>query len=36
VKTPPLVELPRLLSAAEHVVSDTDTDKDLRFQELDQ
>ncbi len=31
VKIPPLVELPRLLSAAEHVLSDTDTDEDLRL-----
>jgi serine/threonine-protein kinase HipA len=31
VKIPPLVELPRLLSAVEHVVSDTDTDEDLRL-----
>jgi serine/threonine-protein kinase HipA len=30
-KIPPLIELPRLLSAAEHVVSDTDSDDDLRF-----
>lgn len=28
---PPLVELPRLLSAAENVVSDSDSDEDLRF-----
>jgi serine/threonine-protein kinase HipA len=30
-KIPPLIELPRLLSAAEHVLSDTDTDDDLRL-----
>ena len=30
-KIPPLIELPRLLSAAEHVVSDTDSDEDLRL-----
>lgn len=30
-KIPPLIELPRLLSAAEHVVGDTDTDEDLRL-----
>jgi serine/threonine-protein kinase HipA len=28
---PPLVELPRLLSAAEHVVADSDSDEDLRL-----
>ncbi len=28
---PPLVELPRLLSAAEHVVGETDSDEDLRL-----
>lgn len=28
---PPLVELPRLLSAAEHVASDSDSDEDLRL-----
>jgi serine/threonine-protein kinase HipA len=28
-KIPPLIELPRLLSAAEHVMNDTDTDEDL-------
>lgn len=28
---PPLIELPRLLSAAEHVASDSDTDEDLRL-----
>lgn len=28
---PPLVELPRLLSASDHVLSDTDTDEDLRL-----
>jgi serine/threonine-protein kinase HipA len=31
MKIPPLIELPRLLSAAEHVLSDTDTDEDLRL-----
>jgi serine/threonine-protein kinase HipA len=30
-KIPPLMELPRLLSAAEHVLSDTDSDEDLRL-----
>jgi serine/threonine-protein kinase HipA len=30
-KIPPLIELPRLLSAAEHVLADTDTDEDLRL-----
>ena len=30
-KIPPLVDLPRLLSAAEHVAGDTDTDEDLRL-----
>ena len=30
-RIPPLIELPRLLSAAEHVLSDTDTDEDLRL-----
>src|SRR2546426_3594665 len=30
-RIPPLVELPRLLSAAEHVLSDTDSDEDLRL-----
>ncbi len=30
-KIPPLVELPRLLSAAEHVVGNSDTDDDLRL-----
>lgn len=30
-KIPPLIELPRLLSAAEHVLSDTDRDEDLRL-----
>jgi len=29
-RIPPLIELPRLLSAAEHVLSDTETDEDLR------
>lgn len=31
VPIPPLVELPRLLSAAEHVADDSDTDEDLRL-----
>lgn len=31
VKSPPLIELPRLLSAAEHVVDDKDSDEDLRL-----
>jgi serine/threonine-protein kinase HipA len=30
-RIPPLIELPRLLSAAEHVMGDTDTDEDLRL-----
>ncbi|MBI3684422.1 MAG: HipA domain-containing protein [Acidobacteria bacterium] len=30
-KIPPLTELPRLLSAAENVLSDSDTDEDLRL-----
>jgi serine/threonine-protein kinase HipA len=30
-RIPPLVELPKLLSAAEHVTEDTDTDEDLRL-----
>src|SRR4029077_9534091 len=30
-KIPRLIELPRLLSAAEHVLGDTDTDEDLRL-----
>jgi serine/threonine-protein kinase HipA len=30
-RIPPLIELPRLLSAAEHVVEDKDTDEDLRL-----
>ena len=30
-RIPPLVELPRLLSAAEHVMDDKDTDEDLRL-----
>ena len=29
VRIPPLIELPRLLSAAEHALSDTDTEEDL-------
>jgi len=31
VKIPPLIELPRLLSAAEHVVADKDSDEDLKL-----
>jgi serine/threonine-protein kinase HipA len=31
MKIPPLIELPRLLSATEHVLNDTDTDEDLRL-----
>jgi serine/threonine-protein kinase HipA len=31
VKIPPLIELPRLLSAAEHALTDTDTEEDLRL-----
>ena len=30
-KIPPLIELPRLLSAAEHVIDDKDSDNDLRL-----
>lgn len=30
-RIPPLIDLPRLLSAAEHVVADTDSDEDLRL-----
>jgi serine/threonine-protein kinase HipA len=30
-RTPPLIELPRLLSAAERVIDETDTDEDLRL-----
>lgn len=30
-KIPPLIDLPRLLSAAEHVLSNSDTDEDLRL-----
>jgi serine/threonine-protein kinase HipA len=30
-KIPPLIELPNLLSATEHVLSDTDSDEDLRL-----
>jgi serine/threonine-protein kinase HipA len=30
-RIPPLVELPKLLSAAEHVIADKDTDEDLRL-----
>ncbi len=31
VKIPPLIELPKLLSAAEHVVADKDSDEDLKL-----
>src|SRR5690606_3586172 len=31
VPIPPLIELPRLLSAAEHVVGDSESDEDLRL-----
>jgi serine/threonine-protein kinase HipA len=31
VKIPPLIELPRLLSAAEHVVAEKDSDEDLKL-----
>jgi len=31
VRIPPLIDLPQLLSAAEHVVGDTDSDEDLRL-----
>ncbi len=31
VKIPPLIELPKLLTAAEHVVADRDSDEDLRL-----
>jgi serine/threonine-protein kinase HipA len=31
VRIPPLIELPRLLSAAQHVLSDTDSEADLRL-----
>jgi len=31
VKIPPLIELPHLLSAAEHVTADSDSDEDLRL-----
>ncbi len=31
VKIPPLIELPRLLSAADHVASESETDEDLRL-----
>lgn len=31
VKIPPLIELPRLLSAAQHVMGDNETDEDLRL-----
>src|SRR5580704_16212558 len=30
-KIPPLIELPRLLSAAEHVIEDKESDEDLRL-----
>lgn len=30
-KIPPLIDLPKLLSAAEHVADDTDTGEDLRL-----
>lgn len=30
-RIPPLIELPRLLSAAEHVIAETDTDDDLQL-----
>jgi serine/threonine-protein kinase HipA len=30
-RIPPLVELPKLLSAAEHVIAETDTEEDLRL-----
>lgn len=30
-KIPPLIELPRLLSAADHILSDTESDEDLRL-----
>lgn len=30
-RIPPLIELPRLLAATEHVLSDTDSDEDLRL-----
>jgi serine/threonine-protein kinase HipA len=30
-RIPPLIDLPRLLAAAEHVMSDTDSDEDLRL-----
>jgi serine/threonine-protein kinase HipA len=31
MKIPPLIELPRLLSATEHVLNDTDTEEELRL-----
>ncbi len=31
VRIPPLIDLPRLLSAAEHVANDSDSDEDLRL-----
>ncbi len=31
MKIPPLIDLPRLLSAAEHIVDDSDSDEDLRL-----
>ena len=30
-RTPPVIELPKLVSAAEHVIEDQDTDEDLRL-----
>src|SRR5438477_9580567 len=30
-KIPPLIQLPRLLSAAEHILDDSDTDEDLQL-----
>src|SRR5215470_642599 len=34
-RTPPLIELPELLSAAEHVMEDKDTEEDLRLSRRD-
>jgi serine/threonine-protein kinase HipA len=31
IRIPPVIELPRLLSAVEHVINDTDSDEDLRL-----
>ncbi len=31
IRIPPVIELPRLFSAAEHVINDTDSDEDLRL-----